>query len=190
MSETAEVYAAWRGHRQVEMDEQLAALLSGLGAARSRVSQYEIDSIQSAMNILRRAPLADAYVDGLHMEILQMMGAEKLSQTYVYLSFWGMGDRADFLKIGIAKNVKHRMSGHKSSNPLDRLWTYSMTCISRPEALKVEAALLAKMSEDRCSGEWVRLSRFSAQACKAIADDLSALAAEVCGRPTPLSAEG
>ena len=115
-----------------------------------------------------------------------MIGLEYKDHTYVYLTFWGLDDRAEFMKIGVAKDIKARMAGIKTGNPMDRLWTYCLLLHSRSEAMRVESALLSKMADTRVSGEWVKTSKFSGQTCRAICDDLSAVASELCGRPVAL----
>lgn len=153
-----------------------------LNGMQKRTSDHDVLQIEWVCRLLRRTVLPDAYVDGIRLELLQMVGRPDADLTYVYLSFWGTDDRADYLKIGIAKNVRKRMSGAHTDNPMNRLWTYTMPLHTRAEAMKVEAALLSHMAHSRITGEWVKLSKFSDQACKAMAESLAEVAADVMDR--------
>ncbi len=183
-------YSEWRT-KQAEIDAaEMADLYLGIRRMREHGRRgNDQASIEIAMRSLAGTALPAAYLEGIRMELLQMLGLENVDRTYCYLTFWGVDGRAEFLKIGVARNVKNRMNGIRTGNPLDRLWTYTMALNSRGEAMKVEAALLENMKSDRTNGEWVRVAGCSEQACKAIADDLAELAATTCGRPTPLTLE-
>lgn len=179
-------YNEWRA-QQAERDAAESAriekLLDGFRTLKFNVKPEHVRTIDAVVSALQRLPYPPAYVEGIRAELLQMLGLDYLDHTYVYLTFWGLEDRAEFMKVGVAKDVKSRMAGIKTGNPMDRLWTYCLLLHSRSEAMRVESALLEKMADSRVSGEWVRTSKLSAQACRAISDDLAAVATEVCGRP-------
>jgi predicted GIY-YIG superfamily endonuclease len=100
----------------------------------------------------------------------------------VYLAFFGESDRAQFLKIGVARNVRSRMKSHRSSNPLANPLTLAAEFPDRPAACRVEQALLAHMRQDRVTGEWVAF-RASLDACRAVAVSLAEVASTVHGNP-------
>lgn len=100
----------------------------------------------------------------------------------VYLGFFGSPEKADYLKIGVARNVYKRMSQHRSSNPMFCVLTLSAEFIDRSEALAVEAALLKHMRGDRANGEWVNC-KASIDACRSIAESLAEVAVATVGRP-------
>ncbi|OGT59752.1 MAG: hypothetical protein A3E01_04625 [Gammaproteobacteria bacterium RIFCSPHIGHO2_12_FULL_63_22] len=149
-----------------------------LDKMQKRTRDHDVLNIEWVSRILSNTVLPPAYIAGIRMELLQMVGKPDADLTYVYMSFWGMEDRADYMKVGVAKNVRKRMSGAHTDNPMNRLWTFTIPLHTRQEALNVEAALLKHMCESRITGEWVKLSKFSAQACRALAESLAEVAAE------------
>jgi hypothetical protein len=104
----------------------------------------------------------------------------------VYLAFFGENDCSQYLKIGIAQNVKARMQGHRTSNPLPLVLTMTAEFLRKADARAVESALLRHMAGDRIHGEWVRCMA-SVPACRAIAESLAEVASEVSGRPVEFS---
>jgi len=169
------------GEHEAETDAFLG-LWNYLKRMQGRTSDADILKIEWAVRIIKRTVLPAAYVDGIRAELLLMVGKPDADLTYVYMTFWGMEDRADYMKIGIAKNVRKRMSGAHTDNPMNRLWTFTIPLPTRSEAMTVEAALLQHMAHSRITGEWVKLSKFSEQACKAMADSLAEVASVVCDR--------
>jgi hypothetical protein len=99
----------------------------------------------------------------------------------VYLAFYGINDMASYLKIGIAKNVKNRLGGIKTGNPLPNLWTFTAVYDSKRDALSVESALLDHMSGDSVHGEWINVHGMTLQVSEALAESLSEVASEVTG---------
>lgn len=183
-------YSEWR-EKQAEIDAaSFAALIDRVDSMKARANKGHAGTIDLAMRHLATTPLPEAYLEGIRFELLQMLGQEHVDRTFAYMTFWGMDGRAEFMKIGVAKDVRARMMGIRTGNPMERLWTFKMVFNSRSEAMRVESALLSKMSADRVSGEWIRMAKCSAQACQAIADDLAAVASELVERPIDLLCEG
>jgi hypothetical protein len=102
-------------------------------------------------------------------------------RTHVYLAFFGNEGRATYMKIGIAKNVRNRMSGIATGNPLPNLWTYSAPFFTRVKATAVEAALLRHMSPDKVHGEWIHVQGLSARTAAEVVVSLSEVAGTVHG---------
>jgi hypothetical protein len=186
-------YQEWREQQpgrpehKVLTDDEAELLCANFRRMREGTTNEDLMWIDQAHRTLRRSRLPAAYVDGIRAELLQMIGMTKVDETFVYLAFWGMDGRSEFLKIGVAKDVKRRMGDIHSANPMDRLWTFKMPLDTRGEAMQVESALLRHMAKDRVTGEWIRLSGCSAQACEAIAASLAEVAAAARGRPVDMT---
>lgn len=141
----------------------------------------DICRVSAAISGLRDLPFPPGYLDEALGDMLKTLRGSKAVSTHVYLSFYGGGRVASYMKVGIAKNVKARMSGIKTGNPLTRLWTYSARFRSRDDAAAVEAAILAHLAGDSVHGEWVNVHGLSREAAFALVESLAEVAAEVDG---------
>jgi hypothetical protein len=138
-----------------------------------------------AVKFLRGTSLPESYVDGIQDELLQMIcqPIPKDFHVHVYLAFHGMEGRASFLKIGVARSVKSRMSSLSTGNPMPRIWTYATALSCRQKAHKVERALLTHMAESRVNGEWVNVHGLSGEAALGVVASLAEVAASVVKEP-------
>lgn len=135
--------------------------------------------VYGAVESLRHLPFPQGYLDCLIMEMMDMLketDGSALERTSVYLTFFGNGDRASHLKIGVARDVRHRLASLRTGNPMPNLWTYSAELISRRKAMAVESSLLKHMREDRAEGEWVHVYGLSEQAAEEIVKSLAEVA--------------
>lgn len=140
----------------------------------------DVSRVCACIESIRDLPFTPGFLDSVREDLLAALGAAANGQTtYVYLAFYGSDDRADYLKIGITRNVKSRIIGIRTGNPLPNLWTFSARLRSREEAAIIEAALLQHMSLDRVSGEWVRVHGIGRSAAIAIAESLAEVATDV-----------
>lgn len=140
----------------------------------------DVSSVYDAFDILRGLPFPPGYVDSLRGDVLKVLRAGMPSKpTFVYLAFYGVNNKATHLKIGVAKNVKARLSGIKTGNPLPNLWTFTAGYSTRGDALAVEAALIAHMSANSVHGEWVSVGSIAECAAASIVESLADVAATV-----------
>lgn len=108
--------------------------------------------------------------------------AQNKEAASVYLGFFGLNDRSEFLKVGVAKNVRNRMADHSTGNPMFNVLTVSAQFQTRSTAFAVEQALLKHLIAEKTKGEWVHC-KASIPACRAIAESLAEVAAEIAGHP-------
>lgn len=163
----------------------LALLVARFHEMKQGARPKDVIAVMQAMRYLRKSCLPEAYLDGLQDELIQMIGQPipEKAQTWVYLAFHGAESRAEYMKIGVARNVRARMSGISTGNPLPMLWTYKAAFAGRHHALKVERALLGHMGPDRVKGEWVKVAGLSESASCAIVDSLAEVASESTTQP-------
>lgn len=64
-----------------------------------------------------------------------------------------------YVKIGIADNLKHRLSGLQTSNPRKLEVLCIIPCKSRQEMQKYEIKLHKRFSERQALGEWFYINR-------------------------------
>lgn len=154
------------------------ALIRGMGSHRKNVKTRDIVAVMQAMSRLRRSSLPQAYVDGLQDEILQMMCDRVPDEAcdFVYLAFHGDGGHASHMKIGMAKDVRKRMSALYTGNPLPRLWVYAARIAGREVAQRIERELLLHMSKWRAEGEWVSVGGVNQASAEAITSSLAEVA--------------
>lgn len=172
----------------MEDAERMGRLVDGITAMRIRMRRNAPKKIFEAIDILLSCDLPASYVVGLQGEILQMIGKERTPDpVWVYLSFFGEFDRAQFLKVGVAKDVRSRINGHRTSNPLDNPLTLAAEFECRRDAMKVEAAILSHMKPDRANGEWIHC-KASIAACQSIAESLGEVASVAAARPVVFTA--
>ena len=161
---------------------------NGLGrrlAKMRRCQAGDVATIYAAIERLNGLPLLPSYVNGLRDELMFLVtGKGQLLQypASTYLCFYGEGDRANYFKIGIAKDVKSRLATHATSNPLTSLWSFAAGFHAREDALQVEAALLRHMEGDKARGEWVRCGSVTEAVAGEIAASLAEVASAVLGR--------
>jgi hypothetical protein len=143
----------------------------------------DLSKVYSFIHDMSELPFPPGYLDELRTDMLKALMRGKRVTTPVYLSFYGVGDKASHLKIGVAKSVKSRMSSIKTGNPLPRLWTYAAMLPAKADALAVESALLHKMASDRAHGEWVHVHGLSESAALAVVSSLEEVASGMHGYP-------
>lgn len=148
---------------------------------RQRLGDYSL--VAYVLSELGSLPFPPGYLDSVRDEMFCTLrtGGGTPSMTSVYLAFYGLEDRASHLKIGIAKDVRSRLSNIKTGNPLPNLWTYTAPFPNRKYAAAVESALLSHMSKDSAHGEWINLGGISDQAAEAIVASLADVATEIHG---------
>lgn len=157
-------------------------IVHGAKAMRAAVAPMDFVRVTAIAEAMSKLPLPAAYVDGVKVELLQMLGMPgRIDMTSVYLAFYGDSDRANYLKIGVAKDVRARMRGIATGNPLPRLWTFEAVFASRQVAADVEAALIRHMSPDKIHGEWVKVGSLSEQAALAVVSSLAEVASHTFG---------
>lgn len=161
------------------------SLIANLGRMRKWANDGDVIAVMQAMATLRRATaIPSAYVDGLQDELLQLIGKpDSVPLTSVYLAFHGPEERATFVKVGVARNVKSRMRQLYTGSPMPRLWTFALALKSRDLAYKVEGALHAHLRDTGSSGEWFALHGLTHQAAEQFAASLAEVAEMASGRP-------
>jgi hypothetical protein len=168
-------------------DMKLEKIIHGLAAIQGNVKPGVLARVVGITEDMKSLPLPPSYVEGVKVELLSMLGLGRIANTTsVYLSFYGI-DRAEYLKIGIAGNVRTRMMGATTDNPVPRLWTFEAAFASRTDALKIESALLRHMSADKVHGEWVYVKGLSSQATEAVVASLAEVATEAFGSAVQFS---
>lgn len=136
-------------------------------------------TIQGAIDSLRHLPFPPGYLEWMLLETLDILSESDSTAwdvTSVYLAFFGADIRASHLKIGVARNVKHRVASLKTGNPMPNLWTFAAELPSRRKAMAIEGALLRHMREDRAEGEWVNVYGLSEQATGEVVKSLGEVA--------------
>lgn len=144
----------------------------------------DLSRVVLALDELRGLPFPPGYLDELRDEMLKILGSGfgVGNPAWVYLAFYGRDVTAAYLKIGIAKDVGNRMRSASTDNPMFRLWTFAAKFRSRADALRVEAALLANMQNEKAKGEWVHVHGLSEVAADAIVESLTEVANSVTGQ--------
>lgn len=158
----------------------LAKQVTGL---RKRVKPGDLAQVMAAIESLRDLPFPPGQLDYVKDELLRSLSLPSPRQTSVYLAFYGEGDAASHMKIGISRSVKSRLSGIKTGNPLPIMFAFEAAVISREDALTVEQALLTHMSHARLHGEWVHVGGLSLQAAEAVVGSLAEVASEIIALP-------
>lgn len=166
-------------------ETNFALLVANFHGMKQAARPKDVVAVVKAMSNLRNSCLPEAYVDGLQDELIQMIGQPipEEARTYVYLAFHGAEGRAEYMKIGVAGNVRARMGGISTGNPLPLLWAYKAPFAGRHLALKVEKALLGHAGSDRVKGEWVKVAGLSESATCAVVDSLAEVAAQNTTQP-------
>lgn len=163
-----------------------SGLIQGLYSMRSASTVSDGIGVMKAIAHLRKVgTLPEAYVDGIQDELLQLICQPIPQEVHVnvYLTFHGLENRASFLKIGVARNVRSRMKELSTGNPLPRIWTFASGYSSRQKAMKVERALLEHMSHSRVNGEWVQVHGLSFDAAEAVVASLAEVASAAVSEP-------
>lgn len=116
------------------------------------------------------------YVDALQREVMQAHIAwnERRRPHYCYLAFFGSGDTAHFLKVGISVTPQTRIKGFACGNPLKPLWSLAVECSSLAEARLIEQGTLRFLADKRVEGEWVRLGAMGEREALNFVQEISA----------------
>lgn len=134
------------------------------------------------LDALHELGLPPGYVESIRSDVFKVLkDGHAYAPSNVYLAFFGLDNKATHLKIGVAKDVKKRMGGIRTGNPLPNLWTYSATYETRRDAFAVESAILAHMAADSVHGEWVSVGSISERAAEAIVESLADVAEAAAG---------
>lgn len=155
---------------------------------RNYLPPDELPKLRAGMAELRKLSyIPRYYLDSIELELKDMLTGRGYSfrrdAAAVYLAFFGVGGVAEYLKIGIAKNVKFRMDGHATSNPFEQMWVYSAMFGSRLQAGAVERALISSQAEHNIKGEWIRVNIASTGEATRLAESLAEVASRVAERP-------
>ena len=156
-------------------------VLDGIAFMRDRATSNNAHSIVMALWTIRRTRcFPEAYIDGIQDEMLQMLAQTppRAATASVYLAFHGLEDRAAFLKVGVAVDVKKRMRELYTGNPMPRLWTFAAEFHSRSMAYRVEAALHHHLRHTSTSGEWFQVHGLAEDAAAMFAASLAEVATE------------
>lgn len=173
-------------------ETDLSAVMDGLYMMRTVASPAKAYSVFQAIRIIRRAGcFPEAYVDGLQDEMLQMLGQPPPREAIasVYLAFHGLGDRSQFLKVGLASDVKKRMRELYTGNPMPRMWTFASEFTSRSLAYRVERGLHEHLKDSATSGEWFQ-AQLSQEAADMFAQSLSEVATMIADQPVAFAKLG
>jgi hypothetical protein len=190
-AEMAALVAAVDGDVEFEMSEcehwrdydwqGMAEVLKGRGTVRRSLA-VDAATLFDVFDPIQHMAFPPGYLKSIRAEMIEVLRSQctdGMDRTCVYLTFFGNGDRASHMKIGIAKGVKSRLSSIRTGNPIPHLWTYATAFHSRQMALRVEGALLRHMASDRAQGEWVNVHGLSEGAARAVVDSLAEVAAAV-----------
>lgn len=150
---------------------------------RDSTPLYGVGKIDEAFDILRTLPFSDGYLDSLRYDVVNafLKRKPKNESVYVYLAFYGDESKAKFLKIGIASNVRSRLLGIRTGNPLPNIFTYVANLDTRRSAAAVEAALLKNMSGDGVHGEWIDVHGIAHSAVESVVSSLAEVATDIDG---------
>lgn len=153
----------------------------------ARVDTCEImQAIEEAFERMRSAGIPAGVLEPLRLPLCDAAvtaRSGRVDRTNCYLAFYGIGDRASFLKIGVAKNVARRISALSTANPMPCLWAYSASLITRPMAMAVESMLLQHLASDKAQGEWINLHGISEQVAEEIVKSLAEVASHGAREP-------
>lgn len=171
---------------------RIAALVDGLSVYAQTTTITDALNAARAVDALRETSLPKSYVDGIEDELMRIMGQKlrHLPKTSVYLAFYGEGERADYMKVGVSRNVHARMKGIRTGNPLPLLYLYSVLLDGRRKALSVESAILDHVDGSRITGEWARLGRMSEGAVEAVVESLGEVASQTAGQQVKFKRHG
>lgn len=165
-------------------DDQWAKIVEGFAYMRGGVNAGKAHRVWAVMNSIRRAKcFPDAYLDGVLDEMFQMLAQPlpREARASVYLAFHGLENRASFLKVGVAVDVKKRMRELYTGNPFPRLWTFEAELPSRSAAYRTEGALHHHLRPANTSGEWFQVHGLSESAACGFAESLAEVATEMAG---------
>lgn len=135
-------------------------------------------------------PFPDGVLDDVSAYLLASLGYTGKShpantrlpaKTFVYLAFYGHDGKAECLKIGISRDVRIRISGTRTNNPIPFLWAYSAEFRTRKDARLVEKRLLGRVADGRIHGEWSATPGWSRLECDAIAECMAEISADILG---------
>ena len=109
-------------------------------------------------------------------EAVRAISNMRADPCYCYLAFYGIGNTAQFLKIGMTKHPEQRLYGISTGNPLDCLWVYTAPFAGRHNAFGAEQTMLRHQSFRKRRGEWVNLDSCSEESSRELADHLGIVA--------------
>lgn len=135
------------------------------------------ENIRSCWNTIDRAfeeladvPLPQGYWSRVKADFvsafLDAADPEWKSRRFCYLAFFGDGDEASYVKIGMSRSPSCRVKGLATGNPLKHLWTFACALPATRDACAVERAILDYHADRRAQGEWVAIDRCGYDAAK------------------------
>ena len=156
-----------------------------MATSDQHIKEYE--RIRQAFDLLRQCTFPPNYLDGVYNSLLGMhveaVDPGHRTRRYCYLAFFGDGDRAVNLKVGISKDVSFRMKTFATGNPMQNLWTFVVKLPDILEAGKVERFILAARKDWALRGEWLRVDVTGEDAARSLAQQLVREAQSVTTEP-------
>lgn len=135
------------------------------------------DEPMSAEAVERAISVAEANAPTTQ-EAARRIAEMRNGPTYCYLAFYGLDGRGLFLKVGMTSHPEKRLHDFACGNPLDCLWTFAARLPTRPQAYRVEQAILRHLADQKRRGEWLAVS-CDADGAWAIAREMSELAESI-----------
>jgi hypothetical protein len=126
------------------------------------------DLIDQAFELLHQASFTPGFLANFHTECvkahLEACDPHRKFRRYAYLAFFGDGQQATYMKVGISKDPNERFKGLTTGNPLKLMWCFACDLANTAVALRVEKAVLHHFKEQRAQGEWVSIGPASYEA--------------------------
>ncbi len=148
--------------------------------------------VDEALSLLRTLNLCPKYLKDLRESLIRdALGHHPLpNPASVYLLWFGKGEIARAVKVGISKEVGARAKHIRTSNPYDLLWVHTAFLESRADALKVERAILEHFTHSRAQGEWFEVPNTDRYAAEGMSRECSDIASTVLMRPVAFEIQG
>lgn len=116
------------------------------------------------------------------------IAAMRTLPTYCYLAFYGVGDVAQYVKVGMTRHPEQRLSSLATHNPLPCLWVFVSELPSAPRAYAVEQGLLRHFADRRLHGEWIGVDATDADGAFALARQITQVARDYDSAATEFTA--
>ena len=142
---------------------ELAERVWGTGARRSAIYSYLSGKVVPTWDTVVK------FAEAFGMEPRELMPATKEGSRFQHaLNYVPIDDDVDhiiyvikcseFYKIGITKNMGHRISNMRSNNPFEFEVILARMCNSKTRALRIESVAHSRLSKWSQSGEWFHIS--------------------------------
>lgn len=151
---------------------------SNLRAMFDRVLQLLLDNNQDLELSEAKVIAGDMAAANLRTakEVANAIASMRNGPTYCYLAFYGLGDTASFMKVGVSRHPERRMYGMATGNPLDCLWVYCLRAPASHIAFATEKNLLRHLKENKRRGEWLDVGKTDKEGANGLARQLSEVA--------------